>query len=73
MEKLTYDIFFNDEGNCNNKGFEESFDYCVHYIKMYNGTNESYFADYEGGTVEIMCNQTRDIVHREKVLIRRSK
>ena len=64
---LTYDVVFNDNYDSNNKGFRESFDYCKRYIKGYNGTNESYFEDYKGGTVSIVCNETGETVYEEEV------
>ncbi len=51
----TFDIFFNDSENSNNKGFRESFDYCLNYIDMNQGT---YFQDYPEGLVSIVCNET---------------
>ena len=64
----TYDVYFNDYSNSNNKGFEMSKQECIDYIKMYNGTNESYFEDYkEGGTVSVICNETGETVYEEEV------
>lgn len=63
----TYDVHFNDSNNSNNKGFNESFDYCKDYIDAYNGTDDSYFADYKGGTVSIVCNETGEEVYSEAV------
>lgn len=63
----TYDIHFNDEYNSNNKGFEQSYEYCKDYIESWNGTNESYFADYKGGIVSIVCNETGETVYEEEV------
>ncbi len=48
------DVVFNDENDSNSKGFAMSYDDCLDYIKMNNGTNDSYFADYKGGTVSIV-------------------
>jgi hypothetical protein len=60
----TYDVHFNDSEDSNSKNFvAASYDYC----KAYNGTNESYFADYKGGTVSIVCNETGETVHEEEV------
>ena len=68
MEKeKTYDVVFHDETSDNNKGWSESYEYCKDYIEQYNGTNESYFADYKGGTVAIYCNETEEEVYWEKV------
>lgn len=64
----TYDVHFNDANDSNNKGFKESFDYCKNYIETYNGTNESYFEDYKGGSVSIVCNETGDEVYSEEIL-----
>ena len=65
MENLTYDVVFNDNVNSNNKGFAETLDYCKHYIQIYNGTNESYFEDYKGGLVQIVCNETEEVAYEE--------
>lgn len=64
---LTYDVCFDDESSSNNKGWSESYDYCLSYIKMYNGTNESYFEDYKGGVVSIYCNETEEEVYSEDI------
>lgn len=37
------------------------------YINQYNGTNDSYFADYKGGIVSIVCNETEEEVYSEEV------
>lgn len=63
----TYDIHFNDSESSNNKGFRESLEYCLNYIQMHNGTNDSYFADYKGGTVSIVCNGTGETVYEEEI------
>ncbi|ERI64276.1 hypothetical protein HMPREF1551_00515 [Capnocytophaga sp. oral taxon 863 str. F0517] len=65
--KLTYNVVFNDDNNSNDKGFESTLDYCKNYIATYNGTNESYFADYKGGIVQIVCNETEEVVYEEEV------
>lgn len=58
----TFDILFSDNNNSNNKGFEMSLADAKHYIQRNNGTNESYFEDYKGGTVSIVCNETEEVV-----------
>lgn len=63
----TYDVHFNDEYDSNNKGMTESLEYCREYIRQNNGTNNSYFADYKGGTVSIVCNETGETVYEEEV------
>ena len=64
----TYDLHFNDSENSNNKGWSASYEYCLDYIKAYNGTNESYFEDYKGGTVSIYCNETEEEVYSETII-----
>jgi hypothetical protein len=66
-KELTYDVVFNDDTDSNSKGFSESYDYCLDYIKHNNGTNESYFADYKGGFVSIVCNETEETVYEETI------
>ena len=61
----TFDVVFNNDTDSNSKGWTESYDYCLNYIKQNNGTNESYFADYKGGVVSIICNETEETVYNE--------
>jgi hypothetical protein len=63
----TYNIFFNDNENSNDLGFSQPLDYCKNYIGMHNGTNHSYFEDYKGGTVSIVCNETEETVFETEV------
>lgn len=66
-EWRSYDVVFQSDDSSNSKGFNSDFDYCKDYIRMYNGTNESYFEDYKGGTVQIVCNETEEVVYEEEV------
>lgn len=66
-KELTYDVHFNDSTDSNNKGFEYSFEEAKSYIERYNGTNESYFEDYKGGIVSIVCNETGETVYEETI------
>ena len=59
----TYDVVFQDDNSSNSKGWHETFEYCKNYIESNNGTNNSYFADYKGGTVSIYCNETGNEVY----------
>jgi len=63
----TYDVHFNDEYDSNSKGMNATIKECRDYIDMYNGTSESYFADYKGGLVSIVCNETGETVYEEVV------
>lgn len=67
MHDLTYDVHFNDSQDGNSKGFKDSYNDCLSYIEEYNGTDHSYFEDYKGGTVSIVCNETGETVYEEKV------
>lgn len=61
----TYDVHFNDSENSNSKDFRLSIEECKDYIFINNGTNNSYFGDYKGGIVSIVCNETGETVHEE--------
>lgn len=65
--KLTYNIHFDSESSSNDKGFAQSFGYCLDYIEQHNGTKESYFEDYKGGTVSIVCLETGDTVFQTTI------
>jgi len=54
----TYDVHFNNSSFSSNKGFAVTVQEAKNYIDLHNGTNTSYFADYKGGTVSIVCNET---------------
>ena len=62
-----FDVVFNDDCDSNCKGFNESYESCLEYIKTYNGTNESYFSDYKGGVVSIVNNDTEEYVYSENI------
>ncbi len=67
VDELTYDVNFNDSENSNSNGFSLTIEECHNYIDTNNGTNISYFADYKGGYVGIVCNETGEEVHSEIV------
>lgn len=64
---LTYDVVFNNENDSNSKGFKSSIEDCKKYIELNNGSNDSYFADYKGGIVSVVCNETGEEVYSEEV------
>ena len=63
----TYDVHFNDNNDSNSKGFEMTIEDAKAYITSNNGTNNSYFADYKGGTVSVVCNQDGETVYEVEV------
>ena len=63
----TFNIHFDDDNDSNDKGLKESFQYCIDYIQMHNGSNTSYFEDYKGGTVSIVCNETGETIYSTTV------
>lgn len=67
MTTYTYDVVFNDSYDTNSKGFAVTKEEAINYIEMHNGTNYSYFADYKGGTVSVICNETGEYVYNEEV------
>lgn len=65
--EYTHDIVFHDDTASNNKGYAMSLADAYEYIRTHNGTNESYFANYKGGIVEIVCNETEASVYTTSV------
>lgn len=63
----TYDVHFDDSNDSNSKGFKLSIEECKDYINSYNGTNDSYFGDYKGGIVSIVCNETGETEYSEAI------
>lgn len=66
-KKKRYDVVFHDDYTDDGKGFCETLEYCKNYIKTNNGTNNSYFADYKGGCVNIEEVKTSKVVYSEVV------
>lgn len=66
-DSKTYDIHFNSDESSDNLGFTASLENCKDYIEMHNGTNHSYFEDYKGGMVSIVCKQTEETVFETEV------
>lgn len=58
----TYDVIFSDNEKSDCEGFHSDYKYCLEFIDMYNGTDHSYFADYKGGLVGIICNETEEVL-----------
>ena len=63
----TYDIYFEDDQDSNNSGFELTLDHAINYVHMFNGSDKGYFHDYKGGTVQVVCNQTGEVAHEEVI------
>lgn len=63
----TYDVHFYNDNHGDSKGFAESYQYCLDYIKRLNGSNDSYFGDYKNGTVSIVCNETGEHLYEEEI------
>jgi hypothetical protein len=64
----TYDIVFQDSENSTNKGFQVSLEDAKEYIKQNNGTSNSYFADYKGGMVQVVDNESGELAYEEEVI-----
>lgn len=62
-----YNIVFNDDTDSNDLGFKSAYKDCLNYILMNNGTSDSYFGDYKGGTVCIVDTETGEEVYSESV------
>jgi hypothetical protein len=67
-EELTYDIYFHSNEYSANKGFKYSLEAAKNYIEIHNGTNHSYFQDFKGGMVQILCNETEQVVFEVEIL-----
>lgn len=56
--QLTYNVLFHNGIESDRKGFHTSFENCLIFIKNNNGSNKAGFAEYHGGIVQIICNET---------------
>ena len=66
--KRSYDIFFwNDnrsEGRA--KDWMDTYEGCLNYINNF-GDDDELFERFQGGVVQIICNETAEVVHEEPI------
>jgi hypothetical protein len=65
--KQTYDIYFHSNDSSMNNGFRISLEQAQNYVSMHNGTNHSYFQDFKGGMVQIVCHETEEVVYETEI------
>ncbi|RHO65698.1 hypothetical protein DW083_20200 [Parabacteroides sp. AF48-14] len=63
----TYDVVFNDDNDSNSKGFKETIDYCMNWIEFNRNNKSTYFGDYKGGSVSVVCNETCEVIYEETI------
>ena len=63
----TYNVVFHNDQDSNDKGFSLSKEDAIAYVDLNNGTNESYFKDYKGGVVQVVCNENEEVVYETEV------
>ena len=63
----TYDVVFNDSNDSNSKGIHGTYDECMSWIESNRYDQSTYFGDYKGGTVSIVCDQTEEEVYSESI------
>lgn len=66
-QTLTYDVVFNDDCNSNSKEIHGTYEECMNWIEFNRHDNSSYFGDYKGGTVSIVCDQTGEFIYNEDI------
>lgn len=63
----TYDVVFNDDTDSNSKGIDGTIEECRNWIECNRHDDTTYFGDYKGGTVSIVCNETDETVYEEEI------
>lgn len=63
----TFDVIFNDDFNSNSKGINGTYEECMSWIESNRNDNSTYFGDYKGGVVSIVCNETEEFVYNENI------
>lgn len=64
---MTYDIYFHNSENSNNKGFHMTWAEIVHYLRTAD-RNDSYWKDYKGGIYQIVRNETGEVIFEGNIL-----
>ncbi|MFA5638662.1 MAG: hypothetical protein WC961_07275 [Anaerovoracaceae bacterium] len=65
--RKTFDVHFDNNYDSNSKGFEMTKTEAIQYIKDNNGSRDSYWGDYVGGIVSVVCKETGETVHQEEI------
>lgn len=65
--KRTYDVQFDDETDSNRQGINGTYQQCMDWIEINRGDKSTYFGDYEGGIVSIVCVETDEVVYHEEI------
>lgn len=63
----TYDVIFNDSCDSNSKNIHDTIEECMSWIHANRHDDSTYFGDYKGGTVSIVCDQTGETVYEENI------
>lgn len=63
----TFDIYFNDSNDSNNKGFSLSKEEAIEKANDMLLTRDSYVNDYIGGTISVICNETGETVWEKEI------
>lgn len=63
----TFDVIFNDDFNSNSKGINGTYEECMDWIDNNRCDESTYFGDYKGGVVSIVCNETGEFVYNENI------
>lgn len=63
----TYDVVFNDSNYSNSKGIHGTIEECMNWIENNRSDKSTYFGDYAGGTVSIICEQSGETVYEEEI------
>ena len=63
----TYDVMFNDDCDSNNVGIHGSYSECLTWIENNRNDSSTYFGDYKGGTVSIICEELEEYVYNESI------
>ena len=67
LGKRTYDVQFDDDTDSNRKGINGTYQQCMDWIEINRGDESTYFGDYKGGTVSIVCVETGEVVYQEAI------
>lgn len=63
----TFDVVFNDDTCSNNVGVNGAYSECMLWIENHRNDPTSYFGDYKGGSVSVVCNDTDECYYIESI------
>lgn len=67
VANVTYDVQFDDDTDSNSLGINGTYQECIDWIDCNRHDKSTYFGDYVGGTVSVVCVESGEFIYSEEI------